>query len=272
MITKEPDGSFAKKLVHIQRPLLRIPTLCIHLQTADERAKFAPNTETHLQPILGMLGESLNSPSDDEVVDERHAPQLLRLLSAELGCAPSAIMDFEMTLCDLNPAQIWGAPLPWARSSIGCGSVRRRGLTWDGQWGGVWACIGPVPESARIPPLEWGSDSQTHPRVRGTAGINNEFVSAPRLDNQIHCFTALEALLHLAANPNPAAKQAGIACSHVFGVAHQPCLPSDCRCEIARDRPLTPTPTIRPSVLPNRKVCMYVCVCVCTVCTLIHVH
>jgi aspartyl aminopeptidase len=134
VIVKEADGSFAKKLVHIKRPLLRVPTLCIHLQSADERAAFAPNKEKHLQPIMGLLDETLNAPAADAGAgDERHAPQLLQLLGAELGCAPSAVMDFELTLCDTQPAQVWG--------------------------------------------------------------LSSEFLSSPRLDNQIHCFTALKALL-----------------------------------------------------------------------------
>jgi aspartyl aminopeptidase len=49
VIVREADGSFSKTLVHLRRPLLRIPNLCIHLTTAEERGKFAPNKETHLQ-------------------------------------------------------------------------------------------------------------------------------------------------------------------------------------------------------------------------------
>ena len=41
-------------------------------------------------------------------MDERHAPELLRVLAAELECEPSAIMDFEMPLCDTQPSQVWG--------------------------------------------------------------------------------------------------------------------------------------------------------------------
>jgi len=55
------------------------------------------------------------------------------LLSKELGCAPEAIMDFELTLCDTQPGQVWG--------------------------------------------------------------LKKEFFSSPRLDNQIHCFTGVMALL-----------------------------------------------------------------------------
>jgi len=150
VIVKEDDGTFVKKLIHIQRPLLRIPNLCIHLTSADERGKFAPNKETHLQPILGLVNEAVNKPSaetpsatngsagavdvgDGPPLDDRHAPELLHVLAAELDCTPSAIMDFELTLCDTQPSSIWG--------------------------------------------------------------LRSELLSAPRLDNQISCFTALRALI-----------------------------------------------------------------------------
>eukprot|EP00322_Chrysochromulina_rotalis_P005622 CAMPEP_0115840546 /NCGR_PEP_ID=MMETSP0287-20121206/6827_1 /TAXON_ID=412157 /ORGANISM="Chrysochromulina rotalis, Strain UIO044" /LENGTH=478 /DNA_ID=CAMNT_0003294161 /DNA_START=15 /DNA_END=1451 /DNA_ORIENTATION=+ len=139
VIIKEADGSYTKRLVHVHRPLMRVPSLCIHLQSADERTKFAPNKETHMMPIIAMVSDALNksadeagAPAEGGALDERHAPELLRLLGAELSCAPSAIMDFELSLCDSQPAQIWG--------------------------------------------------------------LHNEFLSSPRLDNQIHCFTALQAL------------------------------------------------------------------------------
>ena len=179
VIVKAADGSFSKKLVHVKRPLLRIPTLCIHLTTAEERGKFAPNKETHLQvrrarararatpslsrsprarlspyprrhrkPILGLINDAVNKPAAAQGdkgaphaargMETRHAPELLRVLAAELECEVADMMDFEMTLCDTQPSQIWG--------------------------------------------------------------LGRELVSGPRLDNQMHCFTALRALLHHAAS------------------------------------------------------------------------
>jgi len=37
-------------LFHHEGPLLKIPTLAIHLST--DRAKFEPNNETHLRPVF----------------------------------------------------------------------------------------------------------------------------------------------------------------------------------------------------------------------------
>ena len=110
---------------------MRVPNLCIHLQSAEERGKFAPNKETHLQPILAMVQESLNKA--EEGVDSRHCPALLSLLAAELGVEAAQIRDLELTLCDTQPGTIWG--------------------------------------------------------------LSNEFLSSPRLDNQVHCYTGLAALL-----------------------------------------------------------------------------
>jgi len=113
VIVAEGSG-FRKRLVHIKRPILRVPSLCIHLQTADERVSFAPNKETHLQPVLALIQDMLNrggsgDASDDKSeADPRHCPELLSMLAAELGCAVHDIKDFELSLCDTQPGQIWG--------------------------------------------------------------------------------------------------------------------------------------------------------------------
>ena len=57
----ESGGSFERRLVHVSRPLLRVPNLCIHLQSGEERKQFAPNKEDHLVPILSMVEEQLNN-------------------------------------------------------------------------------------------------------------------------------------------------------------------------------------------------------------------
>jgi len=122
------DGRFERQLVNLERPVLRIPTLCIHLQSAEERKSFGPNKETHLQPILALVGEDLNKENKSG-----HSSKLMKLLSEALAVEQQQIRGIELSLADTQPGQIWGA--------------------------------------------------------------DNEFLSTARLDNQVHCFTGLTALL-----------------------------------------------------------------------------
>jgi len=129
-VVREVDGKFKRELIHVKRPLLRVPSLCIHLQSAEERSSFAPNKENHLTPILALLQEDLNSEGEDP----RHSPSLLRVICEELpGCKPGDIKDLDLCLSDTQAGAIWGA--------------------------------------------------------------NQEFLSSPRLDNQVHCYTGLAALV-----------------------------------------------------------------------------
>jgi len=129
-IVRAEEGKYEQRLVHIRRPILRVPTLCIHLQSAEERGALTINKETHLLPIMGLIEKSLNR--DDEGLDGRHTPELLQELATEIGCDAKAIVDLELTLCDTQPPTV--------------------------------------------------------------GGKNDEFVFSPRLDNQMHCFTSIEAL------------------------------------------------------------------------------
>lgn len=56
---------YTSKLVKIDRPLMRIPTLAIHLdRTINEAFKF--NKETEFAPILGLVADAMNAPSVSE--------------------------------------------------------------------------------------------------------------------------------------------------------------------------------------------------------------
>ena len=138
--------SFTGRLVHIKRPILRIPTLAIHLnRTVNEAFKF--NAEDNTVPILGLASEALNKPAADDassaparaqavghpIMADKHHSVLLDLLASELGVSVEQIQDFELSLYDTQPASI--------------------------------------------------------------GGIQNEFIHSPRLDNQMSCFCATEALI-----------------------------------------------------------------------------
>ncbi|KAG5636853.1 hypothetical protein H0H81_006605 [Sphagnurus paluster] len=124
VIISEQGGRFRSKLVKIDRPLLRIPTLAIHLdRNVNETFKF--NQETEFVPILGLMENQLNAikgeSSDNGDKSERreasqkassiqanHHSELLALLAGELSVAAEEIHDFELSLFDTQPATLGG--------------------------------------------------------------------------------------------------------------------------------------------------------------------
>uniref|UniRef100_A0AAQ6AI21 Aspartyl aminopeptidase n=1 Tax=Amphiprion ocellaris TaxID=80972 RepID=A0AAQ6AI21_AMPOC len=112
------DGRLVHRLVHISRPLLRIPHLAIHLQR-DINDSFGPNKENHLVPIIATaVQEELETgctSSGDSVFlrlsspqAEKHHPALVKVLCSELGVEPEALLDFELCLTDTQPAALGG--------------------------------------------------------------------------------------------------------------------------------------------------------------------
>lgn len=105
-------------LVRIHKPLARVSTLCIHLQTAEERGAFKVNKEEHLSPILGTstlleaaAGKQLNQSGGSEDCDawkKGQEPALLRLIASELGIEAKQIANFELGLFDCQPASLGG--------------------------------------------------------------------------------------------------------------------------------------------------------------------
>ncbi len=109
----------------IDRAILRIPNLAIHLLTADERKAFAVNKEDHLSPILaGKIEDAFNAEKEatDENSDdskgkdksakdgwtEHQEPLLVQLLAGELGIESSDIVDFELNMFDIQKAALGG--------------------------------------------------------------------------------------------------------------------------------------------------------------------
>ncbi|XP_035541354.1 probable aspartyl aminopeptidase isoform X1 [Juglans regia] len=112
VIVRGSDGSFVHKLVKVKRPLLRIPTLAIHLDRTVNKDGFKPNLETHLIPLLSTKLEetSLESKEKSTASSSKaaHHPLLIQALSDELNCGIDDIVSIELNVCDTQPSCLGG--------------------------------------------------------------------------------------------------------------------------------------------------------------------
>lgn len=171
------SDKFSSHLVRIAEPILRMPTIAIHLDR-NQNEKFFYNTETQQVPILALASKELNrafveenrssaevSFADPLDISSHHHPVLLhtlaRALSEQLGEAvtPAQLHDFELSLFDAQPATIGGA------------LVRNRRL------------VGFRPALSANQPTR----PSPHPQ--------NEFIFSPRVDNLFSSFAAVQALV-----------------------------------------------------------------------------
>ncbi|KAI5067876.1 hypothetical protein GOP47_0016221 [Adiantum capillus-veneris] len=107
VLLKLTDGSLSHRLVKVMRPIMRIPTLAIHLDRSVNTDGFKPNLESHLVPILATQLKSGIATND--VPTKFHHPPLLQLLAEELQCTVEEIADLELNVCDTQPSCLGGA-------------------------------------------------------------------------------------------------------------------------------------------------------------------
>ena len=138
VLVRDGKGNFAQRLVRVDRPLLRIPTLAIHL---DRSAEFKPNNESELFPIAGLVAAELNrvgaaaatpdnndgaegrragsSDSDSDgggddfqplkAMSDRHHPYILDIIAEHAGVDDVAdVVDFELVLFDTQKSCLGG--------------------------------------------------------------------------------------------------------------------------------------------------------------------
>ncbi|KAF8251139.1 peptidase M18, aminopeptidase I [Wilcoxina mikolae CBS 423.85] len=109
-------GNIISKLIRIDSPILRIPTLAIHL---DRQETFAFNKETQLFPIAGLACAELNKPANSEekktkdfqplaAITERHHAPIVERIAKEAGVSVDDVVDFEMILYDTHPSVLGG--------------------------------------------------------------------------------------------------------------------------------------------------------------------
>ncbi|KAI8971486.1 peptidase M18 [Mycotypha africana] len=115
VMVQQNDGSYKHTLVHIKKPVLRVPTLAIHLDgSVNEVFKF--NKENHMLPILATTAKSVlnavdattenNGPDSDQT--KKHHPALIHMLAETMHIDPTQIGDFELCLFDTQPATLGG--------------------------------------------------------------------------------------------------------------------------------------------------------------------
>lgn len=123
-MVRTKEGTIEQRLVKVDRPILRVPTLAIHL---DRQETFQFNKETQLFPIAGLVAAELNrqgktEDAKDEASDakdsdqieplaaplDRHHPHIVDIIAEEAGAASEDVVDFEMVLYDTQKSIIGG--------------------------------------------------------------------------------------------------------------------------------------------------------------------
>ena len=121
VVVARGDGTFETRLVRLPRPILRVPTLAIHLDRTQNDS-FKVNSETHLPPILATaIRARLEEPAAGAGAAAgatttgnlggaltRHHGGLVRALALELGCTPEAVHDFDLCLYDTQAPALGG--------------------------------------------------------------------------------------------------------------------------------------------------------------------
>lgn len=125
VLVKDPEGNFVQKLIKVDKPILRIPTLAIHL---DRASNFDPNKETELFPIAGLAAAELNRTGKTEkeakgeaaevddneefqplkALTQRHHPYLIDIIAQHAGVEADGVVDFELVLYDTQKSSLGG--------------------------------------------------------------------------------------------------------------------------------------------------------------------
>ena len=123
VMVKRPDGGMEQKLVHIDRPLFRVPNLAVHFGGS---VPFEFNKEAQLYPIAGLVEAELNrqGKTAEELKQEtkeaegdfsplksplqRHHPYIVEIVADEAGVRPEEVLDFELVMYDVQKSTLGG--------------------------------------------------------------------------------------------------------------------------------------------------------------------
>lgn len=107
VVVETEEGKFESKLVRVDKPILRVPNICIHLNRGMND-QHSVNKETQTPAMLASkhIDEEMNGgPREDK---SNHHRTLLDRLASLLGCKVEQIIDFDICLADTQPAAIGG--------------------------------------------------------------------------------------------------------------------------------------------------------------------
>ena len=92
----EGPGQLEHRLVRIDRPLMRVASLAIHLDREVNKKGLHLNEQNHLPPLLGLTHDSVP------------AGGLKALLGAELGVDAGRVLAWDLALMDIVPGTVGG--------------------------------------------------------------------------------------------------------------------------------------------------------------------
>ncbi|KAK0623238.1 peptidase M18 [Immersiella caudata] len=118
VLVRDDAGNFVQKLVKVDKPIVRIPTLAIHLH---RQSNFDPNKEDEMLPIAGLAAAELNRSGEAEPeaeadgdflplkkMTERHHSQFIQVVAEHAGVKVEQVVDFELILYDTQKSCLGG--------------------------------------------------------------------------------------------------------------------------------------------------------------------
>ena len=111
VLVKGGDGKITARLVAVDRPLLRVPMLAIHLQRELADKGFAPNKQAHVVPVLAsrVAAVANEGGGGGALPTPKHHPALLAAVADAAGVPVESIVDFDLNVCDTQRGAIGGA-------------------------------------------------------------------------------------------------------------------------------------------------------------------
>jgi aspartyl aminopeptidase len=90
-----------ERLLHIQRPILRIPNVAIHLNREVNTKGLLLDQQKHLPPVLGLSGEGNEDDGLCKLLAKEFEKQGIRVKASDIA-------DFDLALVDLQPGALGG--------------------------------------------------------------------------------------------------------------------------------------------------------------------